>query len=319
MYCSKCGSEQADAAKHCSQCGHALAVTSPQSEAYRAGQDVLSVALFRQRKASLLGITVSLLALCGAFAWLPQILEGRSSGCAALETRMVARLTTQQEVLGLLASGITEISDGKVARSMVSTEYPNIPAGFACQLVYWGERTGMLTFKSPLADEGTEANRRHPDVVTAPIEERLERAQVQGNEASAIGILRAINSSQQAFSVTCGSGFYARTLLALGLPAKEDGHRFISPDLSSGTTVTRNGYVIEMHSTIEMPADAKVESCNAALLAPSYVVTATPAFPGGRMFATNTLGTIFEAPAGTTYQLSEMEQAPPRPWKPLGE
>lgn len=171
MYCSKCGSEQADAAKHCSQCGHALAVTSPQSEAYRAGQDVLSVALFRQRKASLLGITVSLLALCGAFAWLPQILEGRSSGCAALETRMVARLTTQQEVLGLLASGITAMSDGVMARTMVSQEYPNIPVGFACQLVYWGERTGMMTFKSPLADESTAANRRQPAVVTAPIEE----------------------------------------------------------------------------------------------------------------------------------------------------
>ena len=37
----------------------------------------------------------------------------------------------------------------------------------------------------------------------------LLRARMSGNEASAIGSLRAINSSQQAFSSTCANGFYA--------------------------------------------------------------------------------------------------------------
>ena len=37
----------------------------------------------------------------------------------------------------------------------------------------------------------------------------LLRARMAGNEASAIGSLRAFNSSQQAFSSTCGNGFYA--------------------------------------------------------------------------------------------------------------
>ncbi len=44
----------------------------------------------------------------------------------------------------------------------------------------------------------------------------LLRARMSGNEASAIGSLRAINSSQQAFSSTCANGFYAPTLTDLG-------------------------------------------------------------------------------------------------------
>ena len=35
----------------------------------------------------------------------------------------------------------------------------------------------------------------------------LLRARMSGNEASAIGSLRTINSSQQAFSSSCGQGF----------------------------------------------------------------------------------------------------------------
>ena len=44
----------------------------------------------------------------------------------------------------------------------------------------------------------------------------LLRARMAGNEASAIGSLRAINSSQQAFSSACGHGMYAADLTILG-------------------------------------------------------------------------------------------------------
>src|SRR5262245_34581513 len=40
----------------------------------------------------------------------------------------------------------------------------------------------------------------------------LLRARMSGNEASAIGSLRAINSAQSAFSSSCGGGFYAPSL-----------------------------------------------------------------------------------------------------------
>ena len=47
----------------------------------------------------------------------------------------------------------------------------------------------------------------------------LLRARMSGNEASAIGSLRAINSSQQAYASSCANGFYAAVLTDLAAPA----------------------------------------------------------------------------------------------------
>ncbi len=58
----------------------------------------------------------------------------------------------------------------------------------------------------------------------------LLRARMSGNEASAIGSLRAINSSQQAYASSCANGFYAPALNNLSAPAT-GGAPFISPDL----------------------------------------------------------------------------------------
>ena len=61
----------------------------------------------------------------------------------------------------------------------------------------------------------------------------LLRARMSGNEASAIGSLRAINSSQQAYSSSCANGFYAKGLDSLGQAPSGGGAPFISPDLST--------------------------------------------------------------------------------------
>ena len=37
----------------------------------------------------------------------------------------------------------------------------------------------------------------------------LLRARMAGNEASAIGSLRAVNSAQSTYAASCGTGFYA--------------------------------------------------------------------------------------------------------------
>ena len=63
----------------------------------------------------------------------------------------------------------------------------------------------------------------------------LLRARMAGNEASAIGSLRAINSSQQAFSSSCANGFYAPTTAVLGTAPLTGGAPFISPDLGVGS------------------------------------------------------------------------------------
>ena len=44
----------------------------------------------------------------------------------------------------------------------------------------------------------------------------LLRARMSGNEASAIGSVRAIHSAEATFAASCGGGGYANTLAALG-------------------------------------------------------------------------------------------------------
>ena len=124
----------------------------------------------------------------------------------------------------------------------------------------------------------------------------LLRARMSGNEASAIGSLRVVSSSQQAFSSSCANGFYAAALTDLGL-APVGGTPFISPDLSVAAPV-KSGYTITM-AGIAPAAAATLDACNttaAATLSGSFWANATPtAFgsTGTRNFWTNTLGTIY--------------------------
>jgi type IV pilus assembly protein PilA len=125
----------------------------------------------------------------------------------------------------------------------------------------------------------------------------LLRARMSGNEASAIGSLRAINSAQVNFAANCGNGSYADSLTNLALSPSTGGEGFISRDLGASDEPIKSGYTI----TIE-PGDAPpgVTACNAATLAVNYVGTAVPVAvnsTGTRHFATNGT-TIFQDPAG---------------------
>jgi type IV pilus assembly protein PilA len=128
----------------------------------------------------------------------------------------------------------------------------------------------------------------------------LLRARMSGNEASAIGSLRTINSSQQAFASSCGNGFYSPTLLLLGTSPIGGGTPFISPDLGVATPVSKSGYSVDMTGPAANPA-ATIDSCNAAgnaaTLAAGYYANADPASLGStgtRFFWTNTLGTVYQ-------------------------
>jgi len=128
----------------------------------------------------------------------------------------------------------------------------------------------------------------------------LLRARMSGNEASAIGSLRAINSSQQAFSSSCANGFYASNTDDLGAPSG-GGAPFISPDLSGqalGATIEKSGYFLEMAGGTGADAGT-LAACNgtaAADLVSAYYLYADPITAnstGVRFFWTNTLGTIY--------------------------
>src|SRR5207247_63041 len=72
----------------------------------------------------------------------------------------------------------------------------------------------------------------------------LLRARMSGNEASAIGSLRAINSGQASYSSTCASGGYASSLADLA-KAPSGSQGFISPDLTTNDVV-KSGYRVRI-------------------------------------------------------------------------
>jgi prepilin-type N-terminal cleavage/methylation domain-containing protein len=121
----------------------------------------------------------------------------------------------------------------------------------------------------------------------------LLRARMSGNEASAIGSLRAVSSAQSTFAASCANGLYAQGLDTLG-SGPSGGSAFISPDLSSSTTVTKSGYSVSMTGTSTTGSTA----CNGATgLASGYHAWADPVSisTGTRYFFTNTTGTIWQA------------------------
>ena len=150
----------------------------------------------------------------------------------------------------------------------------------------------------------------------------LLRARMSGNEASAIGSLRAINSSQQAFSSTCANGFFASDLTDLGIPVVAGGAPFISPDLSAAATVTKSGFLVNLQQGSDSTV-ATLPSCSlpnmgpaAAALFSSYYATANPVTlnsTGTRAFWTNTLGTIYVDPTGTPIGDTVGNSAPAAP------
>jgi prepilin-type N-terminal cleavage/methylation domain-containing protein len=101
--------------------------------------------------------------------------------------------------------------------------------------------------------------------------------QARGNEASALSSMRSIAAAQWQFATTCGHMKYAATLPALAQPVPSTGEAFLSPDLTSGETIEKSGYVIRMTGK---PLDDAPPACNGAPVAAGYAATADPVKPG---------------------------------------
>ena len=135
----------------------------------------------------------------------------------------------------------------------------------------------------------------------------LLRARMAGNEASGIGSLRAINTAQQAYSQLCNG--FATALPMLGAAGIGGTQPFLSPDMTSGVTITKSGYVMTV--AIGVGALVVTGPCAGAAMT-AYYATATPVTVGStgtRGFATNNAFTIFQDTAGA---------APGEPFTPNG-
>ena len=124
----------------------------------------------------------------------------------------------------------------------------------------------------------------------------LLRARMSGNEASAIGSMRAINSSQVTYAASCGGG-YATSLANLATAPTSGGDAFISPDLNANGVV-KSGYTLSLvPGTGAIAVLAAASTCNNTASQSTYHATATPATlgqTGTRSFATNNSGTIYQ-------------------------
>ena len=117
-------------------------------------------------------------------------------------------------------------------------------------------------------------------------------ARIQGDEASAIATLGAVNQGQFAFAQACGNQHYAATLASLAAPMPTTGSAFISPDLAVDPLL-KSGYQFAMGGT---PLNLELKSCTGEALLEHYWVTAEPMRPGplGRpFFGTNSDRAVF--------------------------
>ena len=132
----------------------------------------------------------------------------------------------------------------------------------------------------------------------------LLRARMSGNEASAIGSLRAINVAQLSYSTSCANSGYAQTLADLVLGPGGSNQGFISPDLSANGVV-KAGYIINVSAdagaTTVVPASATCNGASNAAVS-SYFAEAHPDVVGStgqRSFAIDSRGTTFYKMDGT--------------------
>ena len=121
----------------------------------------------------------------------------------------------------------------------------------------------------------------------------LVRARISGNEAWAIGSIRAVSSAQGTFSASCASGKYAQALDVLGT-GPSGGAAFLSPDLAQAPTAIKSGYSIGMNGTSVVSGPA----CNGSTtLSSGFHAWADPISvnTGTRYFYTNTTGTVWQS------------------------
>jgi prepilin-type N-terminal cleavage/methylation domain-containing protein len=134
----------------------------------------------------------------------------------------------------------------------------------------------------------------------------LLRARMSGNEASALGSLRAINSGEASYSSSCAAGGYAVDLADLAKPPAGSNQGFISPDLKSNGVV-KSGYTVLLardaaSGTLDIGTAASTCNTSAGQPASSYFASADPVAPGGtgtRFFATDSRGTLFYSTTAT--------------------
>jgi prepilin-type N-terminal cleavage/methylation domain-containing protein len=124
----------------------------------------------------------------------------------------------------------------------------------------------------------------------------LLRARMSGNEASAIGSLRAVGSAQASYSAGAAQGGFAVLLAVLAAPCPGSAQGFISSDLSTDPSSEKSGYDVALVGGAGSVAMTALD-CNGVAGNSAYYATALPVTvgtTGGRGFATDAGGSVWQ-------------------------
>jgi prepilin-type N-terminal cleavage/methylation domain-containing protein len=128
----------------------------------------------------------------------------------------------------------------------------------------------------------------------------LLRARMSGNETSAIGGMRAVNTAEVSYSSACGNGAYAVLYATLGAPPPGGNQAFLSEDLSKNAvnpvTPQKSGYTYSLAAG--MGGNPGPNDCNGTATDVTFYATAIAtsfASTGNRSFATSQAGAIWQS------------------------
>jgi type II secretory pathway pseudopilin PulG len=140
---------------------------------------------------------------------------------------------------------------------------------------------------------------------------RLVLAQTVAGSATAIGSLRAINSAELTYALTCGNGFYAPTLKTLGTAPPGSNAPYISPDMGNANSVQKAGYLIQLTATPYANAPATCNGLPVGAAGQGFKAGADPMTPGNvSFFATNAYQTIYESTSTLYATMPEVLSSP---------
>lgn len=135
----------------------------------------------------------------------------------------------------------------------------------------------------------------------------LARARQSGNEASALGSMRAVIGAQAAYASSCGGGGYAQSNADLA-KAPAGSQAFIPPDLEKADlpATAKSGYTVDVNDSADpdnRDVQPAAESCNGSATnsRAMFHVAADPISRGGtgtRSFASDRRGTIYYSSTG---------------------
>lgn len=140
---------------------------------------------------------------------------------------------------------------------------------------------------------------------------RLAFAKQSAGAASAIGSMRAINSAQLTYALTCGNGFYAPRLTTLGVAPPGSQEPFLSGGLTTSDTAIKSSYSITIDGAPFSGAPATCNGLAASEAAQGFRAAAEPIDPANnRFFATNASSFIYEHSSSLFATMPEVGQSP---------